>query len=610
MNTILNSLVIDKFSFDDGTSAYYEGKVFEYNENAKKKEKYGVFFFHDKSFYDYDLKDVKRMIKDYETYVTNSEETETKILRRTKKKDKPINKRTAKKRIILTDEQKNLNKRIKLELKTLNNRNTTRRKVVVRNSIINNDRREDEEEKAKKNKIKNNKMKEIRIIDDTIEEDPDPLKYDGKSVGDIKSMKRIKKDIIDNLFEPIVQDKYDLSNALSILFTGNEKMSEIIKNDLKQEKRNRINEENNMKTIAIYYKCNITLFEKNGDFYKISHNNGNKEWRKKKHFFYLKKENNNKYTVLLVKRKERQQLQQYFVVENILEHENLDEMDSRFKVKFKNYDEEEWVRWNDLKENIQLEEYINDLHSRTKGKKFALKRIKDEEEEDEKYKDDIVRLQFGPGFSQKNTGKKISILGDILGLANKGGCYCITPYDTLDKKGNTIFKVGKAMDFKNRIEEYHTYFPNGVYNLAYLIEPKKIMKWDLDDVNEWKEMNKGKPTGEKEIKFAMKNEYYGRIERYIFKYLSQYEAERIHATTRDRDKDEKERGVTEWFYCDEDIIHEAFQSAQLKYGGTLMQYYLSGTDINDGEIIESINIEAEKKMLEFPNHSGKIIFNI
>jgi hypothetical protein len=96
----------------------------------------------------------------------------------------------------------------------------------------------------------------------------------------------------------------------------------------------------------------------------------------------------------------------------------------------------------------------------TKEKTFALERIRKEDVEDEKYKDDLVRLQFGPGFSQNNTGKKISILGDILGLANKGGCYCITPYETLDKKGNTLFKVGKAMDFKNRIEEYHTYFPD------------------------------------------------------------------------------------------------------------------------------------------------------
>jgi hypothetical protein len=42
-----------------------------------------------------------------------------------------------------------------------------------------------------------------------------------------------------------------------------------------------------------------------------------------------------------------------------------------------------------------------------------------------------------------------------------------------------------------------------------------------------------------------------------------------------------------------------------------MQYYLSGgIDINDGEEIESINIEAENKLHEFPNHSGKLIFNI
>jgi hypothetical protein len=83
---------------------------------------------------------------------------------------------------------------------------------------------------------------------------------------------------------------------------------------------------------------------------------------------------------------------------------------------------------------------------------------------------------------------------------------------------------------------------------------------------------------------------------------------RIHSTTKVRDKDlQTESGVTEWVYCGEDLIHDAFRAANEKFvGGDLHIYYLQGIDTDTGLIIDSINEEHEKKKKNFPTYSGKI----
>ena len=71
-----------------------------------------------------------------------------------------------------------------------------------------------------------------------------------------------------------------------------------------------------------------------------------------------------------------------------------------------------------------------------------------------------------------------------LDLRKKGGCYCFMPYETVDAKDNAIFKVGMTKNFDARADQYHTYFPGGVYLVAFLADPP---------LNTWKNKKKYSP---------------------------------------------------------------------------------------------------------------------
>lgn len=63
-------------------------------------------------------------------------------------------------------------------------------------------------------------------------------------------------------------------------------------------------------------------------------------------------------------------------------------------------------------------------------------------------------------------GKKVTILNDELKIKG-GGLYCYMPFEKLDKHKKAVFKIGLAIDFNSRTEIYHTYYPNGVYMVAF-----------------------------------------------------------------------------------------------------------------------------------------------
>ena len=67
--------------------------------------------------------------------------------------------------------------------------------------------------------------------------------------------------------------------------------------------------------------------------------------------------------------------------------------------------------------------------------------------------------------------KKYTVLKDELNVKG-GGLYCFLPFRNLDKFKKSVFKVGMALKFSNRSEAYHTYFPLGVYYVAFLEEPR------------------------------------------------------------------------------------------------------------------------------------------
>jgi hypothetical protein len=184
--------------------------------------------------------------------------------------------------------------------------------------------------------------------------------------------------------------------------------------------------------------------------------------------------------------------------------------------------------------------------------------------------------------------KKYTVVFDELNLRG-GGLYCFLPYENLDKHSKAIFKIGVAMNFRSRIEQYHTYFPNGVYMVAFLEEPPV-------------------PIKTRSKKNITKKELFIKIENFIMNYLAVNGAKRVYATTRIIRLNENKEGQTEWFYTNEDLIHEAFTEAKKEFGGETKLFFLEGIDPNTNKFI-SINDAIKKKENQKPNYVGKIVFH-
>jgi hypothetical protein len=128
---------------------------------------------------------------------------------------------------------------------------------------------------------------------------------------------------------------------------------------------------------------------------------------------------------------------------------------------------------------------------------------------------------------------------------HEGGVYCFYPFDNGLKKEKGehygVFKVGISTKTHNRLYSYHTALPAGFYLIAYLQNPTKKRQPGSGD-----------------------SEYFRIIENEIHNALDN----RILINTR------KNQGKTEWFYTSIERIEKAFQDAQEKYGGKLIEYDL------------------------------------
>ena len=109
--------------------------------------------------------------------------------------------------------------------------------------------------------------------------------------------------------------------------------------------------------------------------------------------------------------------------------------------------------------------------------------------------------------------KKKTIVRDELELKG-GGLYCYMPFEHLDKHHKAVFKIGMAVDFNKRTEQYHTYFPLGVYMIAFLEDPP-IPRTTRRNKTET-------PT----------KAHYLKIEKFIFDLVDKNGGERIYSTTR------------------------------------------------------------------------------
>src|SRR3984957_12346651 len=63
--------------------------------------------------------------------------------------------------------------------------------------------------------------------------------------------------------------------------------------------------------------------------------------------------------------------------------------------------------------------------------------------------------------------KNDNVLKEI-GVTSKGGIYSFIPWDNVDNKGRSVYKIGSTTSYKKRMENYFTAFPLGVYYVGFL----------------------------------------------------------------------------------------------------------------------------------------------
>jgi hypothetical protein len=277
--------------------------------------------------------------------------------------------------------------------------------------------------------------------------------------------------------------------------------------------------------------------------------------------------------------------------------------------------------WDALKDTEALENYVTGLSTRVHGAKRAKDVLRGNNVvdlppygvhvHDPNYRRVRYRRnRWSLGLNKNFTGRKMKVAQDILKLKGRGGCYCFMPYENFDDNDKALFKIGMSLDLKSRIDEYHTYFPEGLYHVAFLVDPE-VEEWSIEKKEEWRINANLKKFSKNDIIKAMKTQKYKEIEKFLFDHVSKNDGRRLHATVNVRNADPITRkGATEWFYTDAGLIHEAFTNAEERYGGEKILYHFSGLDPDTGENVESINELAEKRKRMFPNYSGNILFNV
>ena len=182
-----------------------------------------------------------------------------------------------------------------------------------------------------------------------------------------------------------------------------------------------------------------------------------------------------------------------------------------------------------------------------------------------------------------------------------GGLYCFTPYGSLDEAGKGVFKIGQTTNFHNRLNQYHTYFPRGLYMIAFIVDPpfnavrKKV----------WRE-EKGRTK--KELKRQM-SAYYRKMEDFLFAKVREKESlgsvRLIRSTVRiRRGLDAREGGETEWVYTSVGELHDLFS--------IVCEAFRRESDGERGELkLRNMNHVNDRFLSERgngPHFEGKILF--
>ena len=410
----------------------------------------------------------------------------------------------------------------------------------------------------------------------------------------------IDSDIVNNIFIPIPSKIHSLYHILSLTLGGNinnhihikRKVEKYIKKHKKET-----NEFNIFYSISKLYKCNVFVFnqlsEKEYKLFPIKN-------KKTSTFIYIRKgRRKDFYQALILQKKKRNQPQLLQNIHDIQFKQTKNKLhsfiDAKYHVEYTD-NTTDIITWYQLKEIINVIDFIQNSFVSELQEDLLELITKNEKQIYGIHNGQKPRYKNFRRLTRKNyTGKKVTEMMK-LDLKNKGGCYCFMPYETMDAKQNAIFKVGMTLNFDKRADQYHTYFPGGVYTVAFLANPI------LENWNKRKEHLKLTLVSQKTI-------FYKEIENFLFKYIILYKGKRIFSTTRVQRADSKKSGATEWFYCNEDIIHDAFNEAKKRYGGEIRHFYLEGIDSNNGEIV-SINNIAKRKRIHLPSYSGEILFNL
>ena len=164
--------------------------------------------------------------------------------------------------------------------------------------------------------------------------------------------------------------------------------------------------------------------------------------------------------------------------------------------------------------------------------------------------------------------KKYNVAHNELFLKGKNGLYCLLPFERLDSKKKAIFKVGMtSQDLAIRIENYHTYFPLGLYVVMFLAYPR--LKQGQD-----------------------RNKLYRDMEKKLIANLKLTDAKMLVFPSRPSKR-------SEWFYTNYDDLQTAFRQVQTEYGGFLHEFSL-----------DKINKQYDTIMKSKKKYVGEIVFKV
>jgi T5orf172 domain len=164
--------------------------------------------------------------------------------------------------------------------------------------------------------------------------------------------------------------------------------------------------------------------------------------------------------------------------------------------------------------------------------------------------------------------KKYNVAHNELFLKGKNGLYCLLPFEKLDSNKKAIFKVGMtSQDVASRLENYHTYYPLGLYLCFFLSYPR--LKKDQDRMKLYKEMEKK-----------------------LITYLKESDAKMMVFPSRPSKR-------SEWFYTNYDDLQNSFRQVQSEYGGVLHEFSLDG-----------INKQYDTIMKNKKKYVGEIVFKV